>query len=100
MSIAALGTLLIGLATAAQTGGSNPATTPVAPAKQDIVGNDKKKGAAVATSDAKTAPSAALLEYLGQYEDAVDGLDPLGFDGENAPQDGKTATADKQGSGP
>ena len=99
MSIAALGTLLIGLATAAQTGA--PSANPVTTVKQDVVGNDKKNsGTANAAKQTTAAPSAALLEYLGQYEEAADGLDPLGFDGDNTIENGKTATAEKQGSGP
>ncbi len=98
MSIAALGTLLIGLATAAQTGGGDPSTTSLTQSKQDAAANANK--AHQTAADGKSAPSAALLEYLGQYEDAADGLDPLGFEGDNAVQDAKTANADKQGSGP
>lgn len=103
MTIAALGTLLIGLATAAQTGGGDPATTPVTQAGKDAAASANKAHPAAA-SDGKSAPSAALLEYLGQYEDAADGLDPLGFEGDESKQNGKTANADKdadkQGSGP
>jgi hypothetical protein len=34
---------------------------------------------------AKNNPDAALIEYLGEYGDAADGLDPLGLADPEAP---------------
>lgn len=67
------GMLAIGLSTATQMATAvNQATA--APPKSTKQTNDAKT-----KTDSKSPPSAQLLEYLGQYEDAADGVDPLEF---------------------
>jgi hypothetical protein len=96
MNFATVGTLLIGLTSSTQIAGGNSA--PAAAAKQDAAHATK-----TTASDSKSTPSAAVLDYLGQYEDAAEGFDPLGFD-DNTIENSKPATADKkadkQGTGP
>lgn len=43
------------------------------------------------------APDAALIEYLGEYGDAADGLDPIGLDDPESPP--VDLAAQKRGSG-
>lgn len=98
MSIAALGTLLIGLTASAQTptADSPSNSNPPPHAKHTVAEQRGDKSAVKADS---SAPSAELLDYLGSYQEAADGLDPLGLAGEDT-LDNKKAATDKQGSGP
>jgi hypothetical protein len=46
-----------------------------------VVRNDVKKDKSIKVDETAPvrAPDAALLDYLGRYGDAADGLDPLGL---------------------
>lgn len=53
---------------------------------------EKKHDPAVKTS-ATRAPDTALLDWLGRYADAADGVDPLGFAGGDAGEQTANAAA-------
>ena len=80
-------------ATLAQTSPSQPPPQPIATAATET----KTQGRHVDKHDKKHKnddPDAALLGFLGDYEDAADGLDPIGLS-EQAESD-----KPKDGSGP
>ncbi|HEX6834315.1 MAG TPA: hypothetical protein VF132_12340 [Rudaea sp.] len=95
MSAAAIGILLAGLAA-------------TAPPARDAAGVTSRTSRPSQDETAKktappSAPSAALLDYLGEYDEAADGVDPLGFS--DPADDAKTKNLskdakDRQGSGP
>jgi hypothetical protein len=55
--------------------GAEPAPAVAAPAAQPKPAPPPGRDSPVRTQ----APAAAVLEYLGRYADAADGVDPLGF---------------------
>jgi len=61
-----------------------PATIAAAPAPQASPRDaEKSQGQHASNMDkgtkVETHPDAALIEYLGEYDDAADGLDPMGL---------------------
>ena len=54
---------------------AGPAAAPAAPAARAKPSPQQDRVSPVRTQ----APAAAVLEYLGRYAEAADGLDPLGF---------------------
>ena len=70
-------------ATAAQSGTNAP---PRAQPPQQGNASMQSKPARTQTRDDKTTqPDAALIEYLGEFDDAADGLDAMGLSESDAP---------------
>lgn len=61
---------------------ADPAPPPPAPAVHREAAPQQGRVSAVRTP----APDAAVLEYLGRYAEAADGIDPLGFAEDEDPQ--------------
>jgi hypothetical protein len=78
-----LGVLAVALTAAGSAIAQTPASanTAVAPAQSRDA--DKTQGQHGKNMDkstkVETGPDAALIEYLGEYDDAADGLDPMGL---------------------
>jgi hypothetical protein len=77
-----ISTVLFAVALAAQ-----PSTPPKAAAQNAQKTHEK-------TADKNAAPDADLIGFLGDYEDAADGLDPIGLSEQM--NDDKNTAADEQ----
>lgn len=71
------------------------AQPPVAPAVAHADAK-KDKSIKVEKTPAAATPDADLLDYLGRYSGAADGLDPLGLADEDAAQPPAPAAKDRQ----
>jgi len=74
--IASLALLLATLGSAAEPQGHEPTHASQARSMPPVAGKGQRMQK---RAEASTSPAAALLEYLGEFNDAADGLDAMGL---------------------